>query len=104
MMFEDVRVSLKLMMPTVLLVGGFFIAVATLAFRAYRAKPRGGTDGLIGELGLVRERIDPEGLIFVHGEYWRAKAGERLEPGEKVEVEGVDGLVLKVKRATNQEF
>ena len=104
MMFEDVRVSLKLMMPTVLLVGGFFVAVATLAFRAYRAKPKGGTDGLMGEVGLVRERIDPEGLIFVHGEYWRAKAGERLEPGEKVEVEGVDGLVLKVKRATNQEF
>ena len=104
MMFEDVRVSLKLMLPTILLVGGFFVAVATLAFRAYRAKPKSGTDGLIGEVGLVRERIDPEGLIFVHGEYWRAKAGERLEPGEKVEVEGVDGLVLKVKRATNQEF
>jgi membrane-bound serine protease (ClpP class) len=103
MLFEDMRVSLKLMLPTVLLVGGFFVVVASLAFRAYRAKPKGGTDGLLGEIGLVKERIDPEGLIFVHGEYWRATAGERIEPGEKVEVGGVDGLILKVKKANNRE-
>jgi membrane-bound serine protease (ClpP class) len=57
----------------------------------------------LGEIGLVKERIDPEGLIFVHGEYWRATAGERIEPGEKVEVGGVDGLILKVKKANNRE-
>jgi membrane-bound serine protease (ClpP class) len=104
MLFEDVGVSLKLMLPTIVLVGGFFIAVAWLAYRAYRVKPRGGTDGLLGEAGTVQEPIDPEGLVFVHGEYWRARAVERLEPGERVEVEGVEGLVLKVKRAGEQEF
>jgi membrane-bound serine protease (ClpP class) len=98
MLFEDVSVSLKLMLPTILLVGGFFVVVASLAFRAYRARPVSGSDGLVGEVGLVKERIDPEGLIFVHGEYWRAKAGERVEPGEKVEVEGVEGLILSVKK------
>jgi len=99
MLFEDVGVSLKLMLPTIALVGGFFIIVASLAFRAFRAKPKSGTEGLLGEVGLVKERIDPEGLIFVHGEYWQAKAREKLEPGERVEVEGVDGLILKVKKA-----
>jgi membrane-bound serine protease (ClpP class) len=103
MLFEDVRVSLNLMAPTILLVGGFFVVVAALAFRAYHSRPKGGTDGLLGEVGIVREPLDPEGLVFVHGEYWRAKAREKFEPGEKVEVEGVDGLVLKVKKATNQE-
>jgi membrane-bound serine protease (ClpP class) len=104
MLFEDMGVSLRLMIPTILLVGSFFIVVAGLAFRAYRVKPKSGTEGLLGEVGLVKERIDPEGLVFVHGEYWQAKAKEKLEPGEKVEVVGVDGLVLKVKKATNQEF
>jgi membrane-bound serine protease (ClpP class) len=99
MLFEEVRVSLKLMAPTILLVGGFFVVVAGLAFRAYRAQPRSGTDGLLGDVGVVKERIDPEGLIFVHGEYWRATATERVEPGEKVEVLGVDGLTLQVKKA-----
>ena len=101
MLFEDVGVSLSLMMPTILLVGGFFVVVAGLAFRAYQRKPKGGTDGLLGEIGVVRELIEPEGLIFVHGEYWRAMAAERIDPGEKVEVIGVDGLILKVKKALN---
>ena len=104
MLFEDVMVSLKLMLPTIVLVGGFFVIVASLAFRAFRAKPKSGTDGLLGEVGLVKERIDPEGLIFVHGEYWQAKAREKLEPGERVEVEGVDGLILRVKKAISNDL
>ena len=102
MLFEDMGVSLKLMMPTIVLVGGFFVVVASLAFRAYRSKPRGGSEGLLGEVGIVEKRIDPEGLVFVHGEYWRAESREKLDPGEKVEVESVDGLVLKVKRAVSR--
>jgi membrane-bound serine protease (ClpP class) len=104
MLFEDVSVSLKLILPTIILVGGFFVIVAGLAFRAHMAKPKGGVEGLLGETGVVRERIDPEGLVFVHGEYWRARAQEKIEPGENVEVLGVDGLVLKVKKTLNQEF
>ncbi len=104
MLFEDLKVSLKLMAPTVLLVGGFFVIVSTLAFRAYRTQPRSGMDGLIGEIGLVKEDIDPEGLIFVHGEYWRATAGEKIEADEKVEVAGADGLILRVKKATKQAY
>jgi len=99
MLFEDVGVSLKLMLPTIVLVGGFFVVVAALAFRAYHARPRGGTDGLLGEIGEVRERIAPEGLIFVHGEYWRAFSEDRLEPGDRAEVTGVKGLMLTVRRA-----
>jgi len=101
MLFEDVGVSLRLMLPTILLIGGFFVAVAALAFRAYHTKPRGGTDGLLGEIGEVRELIAPEGLVFVHGEYWRAVSEERLEPGDKVEVTGIKGLVLTVRKAPN---
>ena len=103
MLFEDVGVSLRLMAPTIVLVAGFFVVVSTLAYRAYRSRPRGGMDGLIGEVGLVKESIDPEGLIFVHGEYWRAKSGDTIEEGERVEVESADGLVLRVKRAAKEE-
>ena len=102
MLFDDLKVSLKLMAPTVFLVGGFFVIVSTLAFRAYRTRPKTGKDGLIGEIGLVKEDIDPEGLIFVHGEYWRATAGEKIEADEKVEVEGAEGLILRVKKAAKK--
>ncbi len=80
------------------------MVVSTLAFRAYRSKPKAGMDGLMGEIGLVKEPIDPEGLIFVHGEYWRAVAKEKIEPGERVEVEGAEGLILKVKRAPDKSY
>jgi len=87
-----------------LMVGGFFVVVAGLAFQAYRAKPQTGVECLLGEVGVVKEPIDPEGLVFVHGEYWRARASEKIEPGENVMVESVQGLVLKVRKAVNREF
>jgi membrane-bound serine protease (ClpP class) len=102
MLFEDIGVSLRLMMPTLLLVGAFFVVVAGLAFRAQRARPSSGREGLVGEKGLAKETIDPEGLVFVHGEHWKAQSGERIEPGERVEVVGMEGLVLKVRKITNR--
>jgi membrane-bound serine protease (ClpP class) len=98
MLFEGGGVSLKLILPTVVFVGGFFVVVAGLAFKAHRSKPIGGSEGLIGEIGAVKETLDPEGLIFIHGEYWNARAREKVEPGEKVEVESMDGLLLNVKK------
>jgi len=74
-----------------------------MLFKAYWARPKGGAEGLLGEVGTVKEEIDPEGLVFVHGEYWRARAAGKLEPGERVEVESLDGLVLRVKKSDNKE-
>jgi len=104
MLFKNMRVSLELMMPTVALVGGFFVIVAGLAFRAYRSKPKSGAEGLIGEVGLVKETLDPEGLIFVHGESWRARSDESIEADERVEVTGMEGLLLKVRRKTGGDI
>jgi membrane-bound serine protease (ClpP class) len=100
MLFEDVRVSLKLIMPTTVMIGGFFIIIAFLAFRAYRRKPTSGMEGLIGETGVVEEKIDPVGLIFAHGEYWKATSTEIAEYGEKVRVIGAKGLELIVEKVS----
>ena len=91
-------------LPTVALIGGFFVVVAALAFRAYRTRPRGGSEGIVGEVGVVMQRLDPEGLIFVHGETWRARSDEAIEPEEKVEVIEIRGLTLKVRRAGTLEM
>lgn len=98
MLFEDVGVSLKLMMPTILLIGGFFVGISYLAFRAYTNKPKGGMDGLKGQIGVVEKTIDPDGTVFVHGEYWRAVCDEVAEQGEKVKVIGSRGLELIVEK------
>jgi membrane-bound serine protease (ClpP class) len=97
-MFRGIGVSYFFIISSSVVIGLFFIFVAGLAFRAYRTKPKGGSEGLIGEMGKVSEDIDPEGRVFVHGEYWNALADEKIETGEKVEVIGMEGLVLKVKK------
>jgi membrane-bound serine protease (ClpP class) len=49
---------------------------------------------IAGALGEVRR----DGLVFVNGELWQARAagGAQLHPGERVRVESLDGLVLTV--------
>ncbi|MGH7829953.1 MAG: NfeD family protein [Candidatus Binatia bacterium] len=36
--------------------------------------------------------------MFVHGEYWNAEGDTEIDVGEKVEVVGSEGMVLKVRR------
>jgi membrane-bound serine protease (ClpP class) len=102
MLFDDLRVSLQLIAPTIVAIGAFFVIVSTLAYRAYRSKPMVGTEGIVGEVGVVRRAIDPEGMVVVHGEYWRAVSDERIDEGEKVKVQAIQGLVLKVGRVTEK--
>jgi len=101
MLFEGgapgLRPSWRVLIPTVVMVSGFFVVVAGLVFRSQVSKPRTGDKGLIGEIGVVKERLAPGGKIFVHGELWNAEAPEPIEEGAKVRVVGVDQLVLKVK-------
>ena len=93
----DISVSWRVLIPTVVMVSGFFVVVAGLVFRSQISKPRTGHRGLIGEVGVVRERLSPGGKVFVHGELWNAEASELIEAGAKIRVVGVDNLVLKVE-------
>ncbi len=93
------RASLAVIIPTVLVTGAFFIIAMTAALKAQMAKPATGFEGLVGEIGVVRTRLAPEGKIFVHGEFWNAYADEVIEPDAKVRVLKAEGLRLKVERA-----
>jgi membrane-bound serine protease (ClpP class) len=93
-------VALGVLIPVVLVVSGFFLTVGSLAIKAYRRKPQTGDQGILGEVGRVRYAIRPDtpGKIFVHGEIWNARSMETLDPGESVEVIGIDHLLLTVKK------
>ncbi len=101
MMFKDsgpdMRLSLKVLLPTIILISGFFVFVAGLVFRAQMAKPRTGTKGLVGEIGIVKKALTPEGKVFVHGELWNAKAEKAIDEGVKVRVVNVVNLMLEVE-------
>jgi membrane-bound serine protease (ClpP class) len=92
------RASFTVIIPTVLATAGFFVFVVAAALRAQLARPTTGSEGIVGEIGVAKTRLAPEGKIFVHGEWWNAYADEGIEPEEKVRVLKNEGLKLKVER------
>jgi membrane-bound serine protease (ClpP class) len=82
---------------TLALVMGF---VATKIVQVRRTPAQTGQQELLGQVGVVRQPLDPLGSVFVHGELWRARtAGEPVPAGDLVRVEAVDdALVLDVTR------
>ena len=80
--------------------GGFTLLVSYLVVRSQRSKPSLGREGLVGQIGEVKKRVapdNPNGKIFVHGEYWNAVADAAIEVGEPAEVVRVDGMRLTVR-------
>jgi membrane-bound serine protease (ClpP class) len=93
----EFQVAWRVMIPTVVLISGFFVGVVTLVVRAYGHRPFTGSEGLVGEIGVVKKASGLEGKVMVHGEMWQARFSEPCAEGAKVVVERVDGLVVVVK-------
>jgi membrane-bound serine protease (ClpP class) len=97
----EMKLSLQVLLPTLILISGFFIAVAGLVFRAQVSKPVTGPTGLVGEIGVVKKALAPDGKVFVHGELWNARAKTSIDKDAKVRIVQVINLVLEVEPAEN---
>ena len=58
-----------------------------------------GAEGLPGTMGEAITACDPEGTVRVRGEIWKARADPPVARGERIVVEGVDGLTLSIAPA-----
>jgi membrane-bound serine protease (ClpP class) len=95
------RISWWVILPTVGATAGLFLFVLAAGVRALRRRPQLGAPGLIGQVGVVREALAPSGQVAIHGELWRAMAeGDAVDAGTPVRVVDVDGLTLKVVKAS----
>jgi len=103
MLFESpepyLRVSWQVIAITVIAVSAFSAFAVTMAVKAHRRRPTTGGEGLVGERGKALSAIDPEGRVFIHGEYWDAWSDEPLAEGDRVTVVAVVGMRIKVKKA-----
>jgi membrane-bound serine protease (ClpP class) len=95
---EFLRISWMTIIPAVIVTVLFFVFAMGMALRARLKKPTTGQEGLVGEVGVARSRLDPAGKIFVHGEFWNAVSDEPVEEGEEVIVEAVERMKLKVRK------
>jgi len=95
---QYLRISLLVILPFVLVSAGFFLFALTMVIKAQRRRPITGKEGLIGQRGKALTDLVPKGKVEVLGEIWEAYSDEAIRAGEVVEVIGVEGLKVKVKR------
>ncbi len=102
MLFESpipaLRVSLRVMIPTIVIVSLFFVAVISLAVKAQMRKPATGMEGMIGKEGTAITAVFADGKVFIKGEVWNASSTDAIEEGDPVRVTGVKGLNLTVEK------
>ena len=96
----ELRPSLRIIIPVAFGVSLILIFLVYLVVRAQTRRTLTGKEGMIGEIGAARTDLTPEGMVFVHGELWKAEAAEPVHAGEKVRVVEVLGtLKIRVKKA-----
>ena len=91
------QISLRLIIATAAILAGFFLLAVSAGLRAQRVPRSSGGEQLVGAIGVVRSRLDPEGQVHVRGELWTAvSVGGPVEEGRPVRVVGVEGLRVRV--------
>jgi membrane-bound serine protease (ClpP class) len=105
LLFEPAGDAYQVSWPVAVAIAGTFVLLFGVAMtkvvQARRRTPTTGREELMGQVGVVRRALEPDGLVFVHGELWQARTtGEPIPVGERVSVEGIgEGLVLEVRPA-----
>lgn len=85
--------------------GPVYVAIAVISAAIYcyavlaMRRPVGtGAEGMIGATGKVVESRDGRLVVQIGSEIWNARSGVTLREGDRVEVLGIERLVLAVKR------
>jgi membrane-bound serine protease (ClpP class) len=95
----EMRVQLATALAVSIPIGVIAMFLTTIVLRARRSRVTTGREGMIGEIGVARTALGPDGKVFVHGELWNATARAAIAEGARVRVAGVNGLHLVVEPA-----
>jgi membrane-bound serine protease (ClpP class) len=94
------RLSLRVVVPTVAVTGGFFALCVWLAIKGQRKPVVTGAQAMVGESGRVLEALagdGAEGKVVFHGEIWRAVSEVPVAAGDRVRVVAIEGRVARVE-------
>ncbi len=99
---EGFGVSPPLVIAVAVVFGLAVVLVSRKVMQAHRGRVHTGYEELMGAEGDVRVPLDPVGQVFIQGALWRAEPvadlkGEAIPSGDRVRVEVVEGLTLKVR-------
>jgi len=94
----EIRIRLSTALSVALPFAAITMFLVTVVVRARRNKVLTGPTGMLGEEGVARTELNPEGQIEVRGEYWEAVASAPIPAGAHVRVVSVKGLKLQVEK------
>ena len=97
------RISWLVIIPTVGAMAGLVITAVSMGLRALYRPASTGAAGMLGQVGVVKRALDPEGQVLIDGELWQAVAEDGpVAAGEMVRVARMDGLTLTVTRSARR--
>jgi membrane-bound serine protease (ClpP class) len=105
LLFEPAGDTYQVSLPAVIAIAatlaGLMALIAFKIVQVRRAPVVTGDSELLGQVGLVREKLSPTGIVFVRGELWQARSHSGpIEPGTPVRIDRIDDdLVLEVEPA-----
>ncbi len=94
----EMRIHLSTALAVALPFAAITMFLVSVVLKARRNKVLTGAEGMIGEIGVARTPLAPEGQVLVHGEYWDAIAPAPVPAGAAVRVKAVTGLKLQVEK------
>ncbi|MEL6372150.1 MAG: nodulation protein NfeD [Pseudomonadota bacterium] len=101
---EGFRLS-PVVVGSILATVGLFLGAIFVALVGSRSHgPMIGGEAIRRREGVVDEWEGREGWVIVEGERWRARSDRPLNPGDKIRVVEIDGLILVVKQAKAGSF
>jgi membrane-bound serine protease (ClpP class) len=93
------QVSRWLIFSVAIATGAFFAFAVSKALLALRQQPSTGREAFAGKQAIVKATLEPEGMVLLMGELWKARSdGEVIPIGEVVEVVAMEGFTAVVKK------
>ncbi len=92
-------VSLWVIIPTIVFIALIVTLLISLGIEAQFTKVSTAGKGMIDEKGYIEQKLKKDlYLVHIHGELWKGESEDVLKIGDKVIVEDIDDLTLKIKK------
>ena len=93
----SMQISRMILYPTLFFSIAFSLGILYMTTRIRGSKVITGMEGLIGEIGIVKQELNPTGSVLVHGENWSAECEGQIPEGAEVTVKAINGLKITVE-------
>ena len=96
----ELQIGLRLILPLTLTLAAILLFLVRLGIKAQAQPAVTGESGMLQTFAQALTPIEPGGVgrVSTRGEIWTATSPDLVQPGDRVVVTGVTGLLLTVKR------